>query len=125
MSEAFVSQVQCEILIEHLDGRRVAVKMPQGFIEMRRFNAVRGLVRRSLLKWDRQIRPTYTTITEPGRRKLASVLANYADALLQITNSEMLPSSGGNDTLYLETIKCALRDLALNAKAKTADPSHI
>ena len=76
-----------EVLIEHLDGRRVPVVVfghdsLAGPALGRRQLTIHALASRALLRFDGSTgRSKYTTITEAGRRVLGVALGDWADAL--------------------------------------------
>ena len=74
-----LSRAQRNLLIAHIDGTNdIAVPV---FIK-ERTNARVGLISLKLIRPDRPRWATKTTITEDGRQVLATILADYAEALV-------------------------------------------
>lgn len=84
MIPRWLSHQMCDVLVEHIDGE-VAIDV-QDHVKM---TSKKALVERGLLRiWSprggqRQGRPRFTYLSEPGRAMLAAVLAHYADALVR------------------------------------------
>lgn len=70
-----------DILIEHMDGKKVDFRHAAPHSPRRR--AIRVLLDRGHVSTEDRGSPDATTITEKGRRELANILADYADALLR------------------------------------------
>jgi hypothetical protein len=83
-----ISRPQRDVLIAHLDGVAVPiVRNAAGVIGMTasevacRFHTTGALIIRGLLRTDNKIKPTHTFITEEGRKIIARLLADWAEAL--------------------------------------------
>jgi len=76
-----------DLLIEHLDGRRVPFVTATP-----RVTISRALLARGWVVPDRENRPRFTTITQKGREVLAAALADWADA---IARSNEMREPGG------------------------------
>lgn len=77
---SLLSRAQRNLLIKHIDGSfdvPVMVQATTKSVERDR------LVRKGLIRPNRSTRPTKTLITEDGRRVLATLLAEYAEALVR------------------------------------------
>lgn len=77
-----------DVLIEHIDGRPVPIIVPTSVDPIDRpamgcrYKATAALLKRGFLRTDGSgARPAATVITEAGRMKLASELADWADAI--------------------------------------------
>jgi hypothetical protein len=84
------SNTMRDILIDHLDGRKIKITAPTGFGRETalRFKTTRTLIHYGYLKYTGEgragpvpITPTVTVITDDGRRALAKLLASWADVL--------------------------------------------
>jgi hypothetical protein len=71
-----------DILIEHLDGAAVDFRRAEPHSTRRR--AIMVLLGRGLIEAEDRARPASTTITEKGRQEMCKLLADWADALLQV-----------------------------------------
>lgn len=82
-----ISHWKRDVLIEHMDGRRVPVMTAASFTGQeaitasRRLVTLNSLLRLGYLSTGNQIKPRYTVITDRGRAVLAKVLAEYAEIL--------------------------------------------
>lgn len=76
-----------DVLIEHMDGRKVPVNRKAGSSYWRTMNSC---LARKLIEYRRQRgkegthHPEFTVITDAGRSELAKALADWADALVRV-----------------------------------------
>jgi hypothetical protein len=91
-----------DILIEHLDGSKVDFRhaTPQSI----RRRAIMVLLERRLIEGDDRAKPTWTVITYKGRRQLAKVLADYAEALIRAGNGDLEDDASLNSFESIRTI---------------------
>ncbi len=87
-AEFWLSRLQRDIMIEHLDGVAIPIIRPLSCIDgldrqnaQRRLQTTTSLLIRRYLKPDNKIKPTHTLITDRGREVLAALLGDWADAL--------------------------------------------
>lgn len=98
-----ITERQRDALIEHLDGRRVSIIAPTHFRGLdavkaaQKYQTTKALIDKGYLKVKTNTsRPSYTTITEEGRRRLSALLADYADALAAVDEDFLAPGNGSS-----------------------------
>ena len=92
-----VSPQMRDVLIEHLDGKKVRIRAAKSLTNLEKSQAIsRRTTVECLLRrgWLHMVKSTHTQITVEGRERLAELLGEYADAISSVPHEPHNPFAG-------------------------------